>query len=128
MAGRKQFFSGGVIFMEEFDLNAKVVFGLVKQGHIPVIEEMLSVGKNWDEIAAKIGWLPATAREYYERYAQRQKNPESELVEICPLLAKSVEILNKILPKLSHLDADDAHRIIYQSSDYLLSAPKKRSK
>lgn len=52
---------------EELLGNAKVVFGLKKQGHIPTIERMLKEGKNWDDIGAAINWCPLTAREHYER-------------------------------------------------------------
>ena len=52
---------------EEVLENAKVVFGLKRQGHIPTIERMLKEGKNWDDIGAAINWCPITAREHYER-------------------------------------------------------------
>ena len=48
--------------------NARVLFGLKAQGHIPTIERMLKENKSWEEIGQEIGWLPKTAQEHYERY------------------------------------------------------------
>ena len=43
-------------------------FGLVQQGHIPLIEEMLNDGKTWDDIGKAIKWEPNTAKDYYYIY------------------------------------------------------------
>ena len=66
----------------------KIVFGLEKQGHIPVIQEILAkwnapcdvVGKVdmtyskcvWEEIGDKIGWCPFTAALSYFRYLNKK--------------------------------------------------------
>ena len=52
--------------------NARIVFGLVNQGHIPTIEKLLSEGKQWSEIGKAIGWCPTTAKEHYERYLSKK--------------------------------------------------------
>lgn len=46
-------------------MNAPVLMGLVAQGHIPVIENMLADGKGWGEIGHAIGWDPGTAEKHY---------------------------------------------------------------
>lgn len=55
-------------------LNVPFVFGLVAQGHIPTIENMLKENKNWEEIGKAIGWCPKTAHEHYQSYLKREKN------------------------------------------------------
>ncbi len=52
--------------------NAPVRFGLVAQGHIPKIEQMLVQGESWASIGRAIGWCPKTAKEHYDRYLERK--------------------------------------------------------
>lgn len=63
--------------MEELEklLDVPIVFGLQAQGHIPIIEEMLTQAKTWEDIGNVIGWCPKTAEEHYERYAQSKLKP-----------------------------------------------------
>lgn len=48
-------------------LNQPITFGLRAQGHLPMIEKMLTEGASWEEIGKAINWEPATAKEFYER-------------------------------------------------------------
>ena len=57
--------------------NARILFGLEAQGHIPVVENMLAGKADWQEIGRAIGWDGETARTYYERY-QARKTAEPE--------------------------------------------------
>ena len=50
----------------------RVVFGLVNQGHIPTIEEMLDRYCKWDEINSAIGWAGDAAQEDYIRYLRKR--------------------------------------------------------
>ncbi len=50
------------------------LFGLVAQGHIPTIEQMIAENKTWEEIGNKIGWCPKTAKEHYDRYLARKSH------------------------------------------------------
>ena len=61
--------------------NTKVVFGLVAQGHIPKIESMLKEGKEWIEIGKAISRCPVTAKDYYERYLNKDNKMENEKTE-----------------------------------------------
>lgn len=111
--------------------NAKIVFGLEKQGHIPTIENMLVDGKNWSEIGQVIGWCPITAREHYERYSLRPKTIKESWFEdkdlICPLLARAVEMLRKIKnkPTTAMWDRNEISSFIYEAEKHLRSSPKK---
>jgi len=105
--------------IEEALGNAKVAFGLENQGHIPTIQKMLSEGKKWDEIGQAIHWCPITAREHYERYLHRSEN------EVCPLLARAIEMLRKFgnKPGTPVWDRNDIASVIFQSEKHLLSTP-----
>lgn len=46
--------------------DAKVVFGLEAQGHLPTIQRMLDEGSSWDAIGRAINWDPATAKKHWE--------------------------------------------------------------
>lgn len=46
--------------------NARVVFGLRAQGHIPTVEAMLREGFSWADIGQEIGWDGETAKRFYE--------------------------------------------------------------
>lgn len=116
-------------------LNARVVFGLVKQGHIPTIEQMLAEGKSWDEIGQAIHWMPATAREYYEAYAQKKAfdaeastfhSLDPARAEALPVLAHAIELLKKLRPKAEVWDRNDISSVIYQAEKHLLSTPRKQ--
>ena len=48
--------------------STPVAFGLQQQGHIPIIEIMLSEGKSWHEIGKAIWWCPDTAKRHYEMH------------------------------------------------------------
>lgn len=52
--------------------NAKIVFGLEAQGHIPTIEAMRADGKSWYEVGRKIGWEPDTAERHYGAWCARK--------------------------------------------------------
>jgi hypothetical protein len=116
--------------IEEALGNAKVVFGLKRQGHIPAIERMLKEGKNWDDIGEAIHWCPITAREHYERYLHR---PEAILTawfevenEVCPLLARAVEMLRKFGSKSDSVwDRNSISSLIFEAEKHLLSTSSK---
>lgn len=67
--------------------NASVEFGLVAQGHMPTIRAMLSEGKPWETIAAKIGWERWTAEACYLREVVAERDTElarqKELAFLC---------------------------------------------
>lgn len=104
-------------------LNAKVVFGLQAQGHIPTIERMLSLGSSWVEIGNEIHWCPITAREHYERFKQ-----EEDKKAAYSLLAKSVELLRKFQPDLPTWDSNTISEFIFRAEKHLLSTPAKVNK
>lgn len=115
--------------VEEALGNAQVVFGLKKQGHIPTIQKLLAEGKHWDEIGKTIGWCPITAREHYEKYLHR---PDAILTvwfevenEVCPLLARAVEMLKKFgnQPDTPVWDRNDICSFIFKAEKHLLSSP-----
>lgn len=65
-------------------------FGLVAQGHIPTIAQMIGTGKTWQEIGTAIGWDPQTAKQHYDWHleAAREKpqppaTPSSAAAERC---------------------------------------------
>ena len=61
-------------------------FGLVQQGHIPVVEEMLDRHCSWQEINRAIGWAGDSAEKFYMRYLrQKAKAYEEALNEISAL-------------------------------------------
>lgn len=51
-------------------MDSPVVFGLLRQGHIPTIEIMLKDGATWEEIGKEIGWCPETAKEHYSWHVE----------------------------------------------------------
>ena len=117
--------------IEEVLGNAKVVFGLKRQGHIPAIERMLKEGKSWDDIGQVINWCPITAREHYERYLRR---PEAILTvwfevenEVCPLLARAVEMLRKYgsKPDTPGWERNSISSLIFETEKHLLSTSTK---
>lgn len=117
--------------VEEVLGNAEVVFGLKRQGHIPAIERMLKEGKSWDDIGQAINWCPITAREHYERYLHR---PEAILTvwfevenEVCPLLAKAVEMLRKYgsKPDTPVWERNSISSLIFEAEKHLLSTSTK---
>lgn len=55
---------------QDLTMNAPVVFGLLRQGHIPTIEKMIKDGATWEEIGKEIGWCPETAKEHYGWYVK----------------------------------------------------------
>lgn len=55
-------------FMELLD-NAPIVFGLVQQGKIPLIQTMLAAGDSWDTIATACGWEVETLKRHYSHHA-----------------------------------------------------------
>jgi hypothetical protein len=55
---------------QDLIMNAPVVFGLLRQGHIPTIEKMLKEGATWEEIGKEIGWCLETAKEQYGWYVK----------------------------------------------------------
>jgi hypothetical protein len=117
--------------IEEVLGNAKVVFGLKRQGHIPAIERMLKEGKNWDDIGAAINWCPITAREHYERYLHRPEAIQTVWFEVenevCPLLARAVEMLRKFgsKPDVPVWDRNNIASLIFQAEQHLLSTSSK---
>ena len=66
----------GVQILPDCLLNARVLFGLVQQGHIPTIERMLKQGASWDKIGEEIGWLPEAAEEHYGWYLEARSKEE----------------------------------------------------
>ena len=52
--------------------GTRTKFGLAAQGHLQVIEMMLSNGHTWNEIGVVIGWCPETAERWYyiERFGK----------------------------------------------------------
>ncbi len=101
-------------------LNVKVVFGLENQGKIPIIEQMLSEGKDWYEIAETIGWEHSTAREHYERCVNENK--------ACSVLAKTVELLKDLIEEQPFWKRSEIHTAIFAAEKHLLSTPKKKIK
>jgi len=114
--------------IEDVLRNAKVVFGLEKQGHIPTISRLLAEGKKWDEIGEVIGWCSITAREHYEQYLHRSDAIQTIWFEneVCPLLARAVEMLRKFgnKPETPVWDRNDISSFIYHAEKHLLSSPK----
>lgn len=113
-------------------LNAPVVFGLARQGHIPIIEKMLAEGCSWDAIGEIIGWCPRTAREHYERYAQlkalNDDVPKNLVAQIEPFttLAAAVGLLEKLAKNVHDTPTlNDIYGVILQANKHLLSAPRK---
>lgn len=51
-------------------LNSPVRFGLVAQGHVPRIRQMLKEKRSWEEIGRAIGWDPLTACSHFLEYEQ----------------------------------------------------------
>jgi hypothetical protein len=60
----------------DYIMNAPVVFGLQRQGHIPTIEKMLKEGATWEEIGKEIGWCAETAKEHYIWFILKKKEEE----------------------------------------------------
>jgi hypothetical protein len=60
-------------------MNAPVLFGLARQGHLPTIERMLAAGATWEEIGKEIGWCPETAKEHYEWHVEYKQAYERGL-------------------------------------------------
>ena len=50
----------------------RVLIGLEKQGHIPLIEEMLDKHCGWPEINRAIGWAGDAAEKSYARYLRKK--------------------------------------------------------
>jgi hypothetical protein len=46
--------------------NIRVQFGLVQQGHTPIIKAMLKEDKTWEEIAEAIGWEVNTLKKHWK--------------------------------------------------------------
>lgn len=120
--------------LEEALGNAKVVFGLKNQGHIPTIEKMLAEGKQWDDIGLAIHWCPITAREHYERYLHSQDSAppggESRLLlvnNVCPLLAAAVEMLRGFgnRPDTPVWDQNNISTLIFKAEKHLRSTSSK---
>lgn len=57
-------------------VNARVVFGLEAQGHIPAVEAAIAEGADWQEIGRRIGWDGETAKTYYLRHLDRVATTE----------------------------------------------------
>ena len=108
------------------ELNVVFLFGLQKKD-IDIIERFLAEGKNWQEISNVIGWHDITAREYYERYVQRN-NENKQLQEILPLLSAMVEVLKKAIdsPCFKN-ELCDMYSLILQSEKHLLSTPRRKN-
>ena len=49
-------------------LETPIRFGLVQQGHIPTIYDMIEEEKSWEEIADAIGGEANTARDHFIAY------------------------------------------------------------
>lgn len=47
------------------DAGANVKFGLLAQGHMPIVEDMLDKGESWDAIGKRIGWAGSAVRRCY---------------------------------------------------------------
>ena len=111
--------------------NAIVVFGLEAQGHIPTIERMLAEGSNWEQIGKVIGWCHITAREQYEKYTRRDQTIRTvwfeEENEVCPLLARAVEMLRKVGNNLEHSwERNPISEFIFHAEKHLNSTSTKR--
>jgi hypothetical protein len=69
--------------------NAKVLFGLRAQGHIPTIERMLAVGEGWGAIGRAIGWEPAAAEQHYAEHLDAEKRSK------CPYCGSPMKSLER---------------------------------
>lgn len=59
--------------MDDAFRGVTVAFGLVQQGHIQTIEQMLQNNSSWAEIGKQIGWCPKTAEQHYTTYLKNRK-------------------------------------------------------
>lgn len=64
--------------LPDFLLDALVVFGLERQGHITTIEKMLKEGASWDKIGKEIGRYPKTVKEHYGWYVEERSKLKNE--------------------------------------------------
>lgn len=97
--------------------DAPIVFGLEKQGHLPVIKDMLERGATWREIGNKIGWCPATAREHYERYCWEKGTWQSEVL---PTLAGAIGLLLELAERAENkYDSNRIHGLALQARKHL---------
>lgn len=116
--------------MEELE-NARVLFGLEAQGHIPTIQKMLEEGKDWNEIAKVIGWCQISAREHYERYVQAvfpTAPDDDDKEKICPLLARAVEMLKREMKGSDPCwRKNEFYSFILQAEKHLMSTPKRKT-
>lgn len=86
--------AGSEVDISEELLNAPVAFGLKAQGHLEKIEQMLSNGILWPDIAAAIGWCPATARCHFEL-----ASGDGETKDLRAALATAIEVLREMARK-----------------------------
>jgi len=113
--------------------NMPVLFGLVAQGHIPTIENMLTEHKSWEEISDVIGWVPGTAKEHYDRYlATRQADCDCQPA-LPPMLTITITTptfaanLRAAIEKTGHSITEVAKRasISRQSLTFYLSGARE---